>query len=69
MITDDRWLYCRLCKAAVIVCEYCKNCSCSGGGCDLCFDEFEEAIKRSGRGEHPSIDTLPLLELADWELP
>ncbi len=39
------WFWCELCDRAAIKCEVCGASSCSGGGCDVCFELFEEAIK------------------------
>ena len=41
----DRWEYCALCKVMYITCKKCNFSSCSGGGCDDCYYEFEEAMQ------------------------
>jgi hypothetical protein len=41
------WLWCETCECACVKCEVCKNISCSGGGCEVCDELFEEAIRLS----------------------
>jgi hypothetical protein len=60
---EGRWRWCNHCQCARIRCFKCGNISCSGGGCVECHDEFTEAIRMSGTGEHPSKEEL----LADTE--
>jgi hypothetical protein len=38
------WYWCGRCGCAILICPYCENASCSGGGCDRCYDVFEAAI-------------------------
>lgn len=55
-----KWVWCNLCKRAVIVCERCGNTSCNGGGCEdgYCYDDFEYVTKMVGTGELPSEDDI-----------
>lgn len=53
-----RWKWCNLCLCPCIRCEECGNISCSGGGCDKCHDDFEEAIKMVNEGKAPTIKEL-----------
>ena len=32
--------WCLMCKTELIVCKLCKASSCSGGGCDECYDDY-----------------------------
>jgi hypothetical protein len=41
---EGRWVHCLTCDTAAIRCPHCNNLSCTGGGCKLCHDDFEEVI-------------------------
>ena len=34
-------VYCALCRGMAMICPHCKNSSCNAGGCDKCYDAFE----------------------------
>lgn len=53
---EGRWTWCKLCACAKIRCPDCGNISCSGGGCEMCKDEFAEAIRMSGDGTAPTME-------------
>ena len=33
--------FCERCQTPIIFCTECMNASCTGGGCDICYDDFE----------------------------
>lgn len=54
-----RWGFCGLCKKPSIKCEHCGMSSCSGGGCDKCHVEFEEASEIAFSEHAPPIRSMP----------
>lgn len=62
----DRWFWCELCNSPSIQCEHCKNTSCNGGGCDLCYDDFKEVIQMIGDKTAPSKEGLPIRNNNIW---
>ncbi len=55
---EGRWFYCELCGCVSITCPVCHNASCTGGGCDICYDEFE-LVSNADPSELPSKDEVP----------
>lgn len=49
-----------MCDHAVIACkdENCCGTSCNGGGCDLCHDDFVEAMRMVNEGLAPPKEIL-----------
>lgn len=45
--------FCEFCEVDAIRCPVCGLWSCSGGGCDKCYDDFEEFIN----GRPPTAST------------
>jgi hypothetical protein len=67
MVKKDRWFWCGQCDCAAIKCPHCNNPSCSGGGCDLCHDEFEEAIRMVREKTAPKKEEVPYHPPVDWD--
>lgn len=53
MLDPSRWGYCGHCRRPKITCPACDNDSCTGGGCDVCHDDFAEAIEMVADGTAP----------------
>ena len=47
------WYWCELCQNPCIKCEACKHTSCTGGGCQICYDDFEEVTRMIEMGKAP----------------
>jgi hypothetical protein len=60
MSPERKWHYCDTCRLVAIQCEKCGNTSCNGGGCDDCFNDFEEASQMIRSGVAPKKDGLPV---------
>lgn len=58
-IDPSRWKWCIMCDSPYIECNHCGIISCSGGGCDMCHDEFELANKMIDDGTIPPLHTIP----------
>lgn len=60
MIEKERWFWCELCHSMAIQCKYCGTSSCSGGGCDKCFEEYKLASAMILDGTCPKREDVPV---------
>lgn len=65
---EGRWVHCLECDYQAIGCPVCHNFSCTGGGCDVCDKEFDEANKMIGKGTAPDKKGLPKIGMTSEEL-
>jgi len=59
--------WCELCNKPAVRCTECDNISCSGGGCNKCYDLFEHVAKLIKSGNIPPKEKLPLYRSFDWD--
>ncbi len=67
MIKDSDWYYCELCDTPCIMCKFCRNTSCNGGGCEKCVSLWKEVNKKLEIGDHPPKRKMKIIEKPNFE--
>lgn len=58
---EMNWYWCELCDHQAVGCDKCEFGSCSGCGCDECWEMFETANKMIHEGKAPPKESIPFV--------
>jgi len=66
MSTKIKWVWCKLCDCAAVICPNCGNNCCNGGSGKNCPDNCDEAYKCQSEAEEKG--TAPKREECEGEI-